>query len=103
MSRKSTGTVDWRRNVASKEGQFCWHGRWTRADGTRANWVALDPSIPEHDEEGAKRFAATYAGHAKATTKDGKGETVEAYSKRWLDNREGKVASVGDDRARFTT
>jgi hypothetical protein len=90
MSRPSKGTVAWRRNV--KTGKPCWHGRWTRADGTRTNWVALDPSILEGDEEGAKRFAATYAGAAKATTKDGKGETVTAYAKRWLAQRPAKTA-----------
>jgi len=99
MSRPSSGTVSWRRELES--GKPCWHGRWTRADGTRTNWMALDPGIAETDVEGARRFAASLAGTAKTTTADGKGETVAAYSQRWLADRTGRVQSVDDDRARI--
>jgi integrase len=85
MSRPRTGTVAWRRNVKTEEP--CWHARWTRADGSRTNWVALDPKIPESDRDAAEKCAASFASVAKATTKDGAGETVAAYSTRWLAQR----------------
>jgi hypothetical protein len=90
MSRPSLGTVSWRRDVES--GSPCWHGRWTRADGTRTNWMALDPGIAESDEAGAQRFAARLAGTAKTTTASGKGETVADYASRWLAQRPAKTA-----------
>jgi len=99
MSRASKGTVAWRRDIET--GAPCWHARFTRADGTRTNWIPLDPSIAEDDEDGARACAAEFAGTAKRTTKDGKGESVAAYSKRWLDARVGRVQSVADDRARI--
>jgi len=99
MSRPSTGTVAWRRDVDT--GDFCWHARYTRGDKTRTNWIALDPSIGEGDVARAKASAASLVGTAKSTRKDGKGETVADYSVRWLADRVGRVASVADDRARF--
>ena len=90
MSRKSTGTVDWRWSPTLQRN--CWHGRWTRGDGSRTNWLALDPDIPEHDEEGARKAASSFASTAKATTRDGAGETLSAYSKRWLASRPARTA-----------
>ena len=103
MSRPNRGTIDWRRNVKSPTGKFCWHARFTRGDEkhTRTPWIALDPKIPENDREGAKRCAASYGPVARASKKGGAGETVEQYAKRWLDDRVGRVNSVRDDRARL--
>ena len=101
MSRKGTGTVDWRYN--GKLGRECWHARFTRGDAkrTRTPWIALETSIAEHDREGAKAYAASLAPVAKASTKDGVGELVAAYASRWLADRVGRVQSVADDRARM--
>jgi len=91
MSRKSTGTIDYRSNPDAP-GTRCWCARYTRADRTRTPWQPLDPSIPESDREGAEACAATYAPIARATTKNGNGESVEAYSIRWLRQRSKKTA-----------
>lgn len=90
MSRPRTGTVEWRRNV--KTGDPGWHARWTRADGTRTNWTALDPAIPEGDRAAALACAASFAPLARATTRDGTGETVAAYANRWLAARRARTA-----------
>jgi integrase len=63
--------------------------------------VPLDPSLHEDDVDGAQACAATLAPKARATTKDGKGETVASYATRWLDEREGRVHSIRDDRSRM--
>lgn len=91
MSRKNTGTIDWRPN-AEAPGTFCWHARYTRGDRTRTRWEPLDPSITREDVEGARRCAESFASTAKASTKDGTGESVESYSKRWLAKRPKKTA-----------
>lgn len=100
MSRKSTGTVAWRPNP-DRPGTSCWHARYTRGDGTRTPWRALDPNIPEDDRARAEACALQFVGDAKALTKDGKGETVAHYAKRWLDDREGRVHSLDTDRSRM--
>lgn len=89
MPRPSTGTVDWRWSAELQ--RDCWHGRWTRADGSRTPWHALDPLIEESDVDGARECAARFAPAAKATTKDGKGELVSAYAGRWLASRAPKT------------
>jgi len=90
MSRPSRGTIKWLRNIADP-GKYCWHARWTRSDRTRTKWHALDPDIPEDDEDGARRAAASLAPVAKATTKDGVGETVAKFAGRWLAQRPAKT------------
>jgi integrase len=98
MSRPSKGTVTWRRDIET--GRPCWHARYTRGDRTRTNWVPLDPDIPEDDVEGAQACAATLAPKAKATTKDGRGETVASYAARWCSWRATRgLACVEGDRA----
>jgi integrase len=94
MSRKSTGTV---RLIGGK-----WHAKWTRADGTRSPWLPLSPKIRPDDRLAAKAEAARLAPQvrAKSATPDGV-ETVEKYAGRWLEDREGRVASVSDDRSRM--
>lgn len=99
MARPRTGTVDWRFNA--KTGKSQWYGRWTRGDKTRTPWKALDPKITETDVEGAKRCAAQFAPTVRATTKDGKGESVATYASRWLADREGRISAIADDRARL--
>jgi integrase len=91
MSRASTGTVAWRPNAQSP-GTYCWHARYTRADKSRTPWYPLDPGIVEHDEEAARRCALQFASDAKATTRDGVGESLSAYSIRWLASRPKKTA-----------
>jgi hypothetical protein len=100
MSRKSTGTVGWRPDP-ERPGDYRWHARYTRSDRSRTPWYPLDPSILEHDDEGARRCALQFASAAKATTKDGKGESVAAYSVRWLAERKTRLVSVKDDTARL--
>jgi hypothetical protein len=91
MSRKRTGAVDYRPNPEAP-GTSCWFARYTRGDRVRTAWEPLDPSIGEHDVEGARKCAAEYAATAKASTKDGKGESVEKYAGRWLKARPPKTA-----------
>lgn len=85
MSRPRTGTISYRRNIAT--GLRCWHARYTRGDRTRTNWIPLDPKILENDRAAALTCAAQFASTAKATTKNGTGQTVSAYSTRWLAQR----------------
>jgi integrase len=92
--RPPTGTV---RFIKGK-----WRGKFTRADKSRTPWRALDPKIAV-DEESAKVAAARMAlkvMHASAG--QGKRETVAAYAKRWLDDRDGRVKSLRSDRARLS-
>jgi integrase len=100
MSRANRGTVDYRSNPDAP-GTRCWCARYTRADRTRTPWQPLDPNIPESDRASAEACAAQYAPIAKATTKGGKGESLEAYAKRWLADREGRVKSLRSDRGRL--
>jgi integrase len=92
MARRSTGTVDWRWSAELQ--RHCWHGRWTRGDGSRTPWHALDPEILETDEAAAHECAARFAPIAKATTKDGKGELVASYATRWLASRAPKTRTA---------
>lgn len=99
MGRKSTGTVRILKNDKDKPQ---WHAKWTRADGTRTDWEPLDPKIALDDLVGAKACAARMAPRIRYASADGKGgETVEQYAKRWLDDREGRVNSIRDDRSRM--
>jgi integrase len=99
MPRQSTGTV---RILNNDDGHPQWHAKWTRADGSRSEWLPLSPKIAIYDTAGARREAARLAPRVrresvgKAST-----ETVEAYSKRWLDDRDGRVNSIRDDRSRM--
>jgi integrase len=100
MSRPCTGTVDWRPN-ANRPGTYCWHARYTRADGSRTKWEALDESIGKDDEDGARTFAAEFASLARATTRDGAGETLASYSARWLADRKTRLVSIRNDESRL--
>jgi hypothetical protein len=54
------------------------------------------------DEPSAKAEARRLAPKVRAASvNDGKGETVADYAKRWLDDREGRVNSIRDDRSRM--
>jgi integrase len=64
----------------------------TARRGNRTPWQPLDPGIAASDRAGAEACAAEYAPTAKATTKDGKGESVTNYSTRWLATRTKKAA-----------
>src|ERR1019366_1497761 len=50
MGRKSTGTV---RVLRNDKGEPQWHAKWTRADGTRSEWVALSAKIAIDGNAGA--------------------------------------------------
>jgi len=100
MSRPSTGTVKWRPNP-KRPGTSCWQARYSRSDKSHTPWYVLDENIAEHDEAGARAFAAEFASLAKATTKDGTGESVSAYSIRWLAQRPAKARK--DNRSHLDT
>ena len=103
MGRKATGTV---RVLLNEQGKPQWHARWTRANGTRSKkWEPIDPKIPIDDEPAAKAYAARLAPRIrKASAEQGEPttcETVDDYAGRWLDDREGRVNSIKDDRTRM--
>ncbi|MGA2451637.1 MAG: hypothetical protein ABTD50_23520 [Polyangiaceae bacterium] len=95
--RPATGAVKWTKDKARLER---WHGRVTMPDGKR-QFVPLDPAIPRTDEARARACAVQTAeffrtaGVVKAEVK----ETVAEYAGRWLDDREGRVNSIRDDRS----
>jgi integrase len=94
VGRKRTGTV---LLIGGR-----WHGKFTSPDGTRTPWLPLARTIAPEDKAGAKADAARLAARGRhAGLKEDGGETFEKYAGRWLDDREGRVASVGDDRARI--
>lgn len=99
MARAATGTVAWR--WSAEHGRDCWHARFTRGDGTRTAWHALDPNIPEADREGARACAARFASVAKTSTRDGAGELVATYVERWLADRKTRLVSIKDDHQRL--
>ena len=92
------GTIKWLWSPTLK--RECWRARWTRGDGTRTPWHDLDTSLLQSDEGGARRCAASFAGVAKATTKDGTGESLTSFSARWLATREPRRAK--DNRSHLT-
>ena|SRR5579862_6780722 len=95
MSRRNTGTV---KPIAGR-----WHGRWTRADGSRSPWVPLPGAIPLHDEAAAKACAARLAPSIRVAkmTPAGPVETVESWFGRLHAAKEAKgLATVKDMRGR---
>lgn len=96
--RPATGSIGWRRNV--KTGVMQWHARITLADGSRSRPIPLDPSIPEDDREHAKTCARDVSARwrARGGVREEVRETVDEYAKRWLEAREGRIASVRDNR-----
>ncbi|HZU83255.1 MAG TPA: hypothetical protein VE987_10080 [Polyangiaceae bacterium] len=95
MGRQATGTVQ-----PTKDGG-AWEARYTLHDGKRGPWGEL-PGSDGLTREQAKALAASYAPRVRAESGGGPGaETIEGYVKRWLDDREGRVASIKDDRARM--
>ncbi|MGA2451048.1 MAG: site-specific integrase [Polyangiaceae bacterium] len=96
MGRKSTGTV---RLMPNAQGREQWHARFTRADGTRTAWIALDPRIPESDEPRAKACAEVEAAQFQHVTRGGI-ETVASYADRWCKWRERRgLGCIQYDRA----
>lgn len=103
MPRKSTGTT---RLLRNDQGDWQWHARFTRADGTRSKkWEPIDPGIAVDDKAGANACAARMAARIKKAASGAAvraaGETLSEYADRWLDDREGRVNSIRDDRARI--
>jgi integrase len=110
VGRKATGTV---RILNDEHGNAAWHGRWTRADRTRSDWLILpgappiEPCCYPSDPECSHRRAAkaqcarmAYGVKLKGTTGNAT-ETVADYAKRRLDEREGRVKSIRDERSRM--
>jgi integrase len=108
MGRKSTGTV---RILRNEHGEPAWHARWTRADGTRSDWLPLPDAIPvgacchatspecEHRRQ-AKATAARMAPKVRAASaNEGKGETCDDYFNRLAKARAADgIRSVAKDR-----
>ena len=104
MGRVAKGTVRLLKAEHPKPGrEKQWHGKWTLDDGTRTDWLPLDPKIGPHDRAGAEACAASMTPDVRAAgANEGKGETVEAYTKRWCEWREGRgKRCVADDRTRL--
>jgi hypothetical protein len=81
MGRRSTGTV----RVLQGEHGRQWHAKWTRADGTRTEWLPLDPAIRLDDVARAKALAARLAlrvRRASAVGGAGAAETVDYAQRR---------------------
>ncbi len=100
MGRTATGTV---RILNGEDGKPVWHGRWTRADGTRSEWLPLPGRISLDDEAGAKACAARMAPKVRAASVNngGEGETVGKWFARLHAAKEAKgLATVGDMRGR---
>jgi integrase len=98
MGRKNTGTV---RILKNANGERQWHAKYTLADGERGDWEPLDRKIPLDDKGAAQAEAARLAPKVRAASFTAGGETVEQYAKRWLDDRDGRVNSIRDDRSRM--
>ncbi len=100
MGRKSTGTV---RVLRNENGVRQWHAKWTRADGTRTEYLPLDPKISVDDEAGARASAAKLAFRVRKASAAGAGsavETVREYATRWCKWRETRgFGCVKDDRS----
>ena len=84
MSRKITGSLEWRGG--------CWQMKATRPDGTRTPWMDLPGSITQQEEERARRVAALIARRIRKgdDVPDERGETVKEYAERWVAAREKK-------------
>ncbi len=96
MGRKRTGTV---RLLRNDDHELQWHAKWTRADGTRTEWLPLNPAVAI-DEASARAEAARMAPKIRLrSATDDAVETVEEYSKRWCKWREARgLACVESDR-----
>lgn len=99
MARKSTGSVKWMRNVVT--GVWHWHARWSKGKGKRTKYIGIDPNIPEDNRDAALACAAKWAHEARTSAGEGTIEPVEKYADRWLADREKRVVSIKDDRARL--
>jgi hypothetical protein len=98
VGRKATGTV--RILLNQETGWRQWHAKWTRADGTRTEWLPIDPNIPLSDEEGAKACAARMAPKVWRASAIATGvETCDQYFDRLSKTRESEgIKSVRKER-----
>ncbi len=80
MTRRRTGTVEWRNGM--------WKARVTMPDGTRP-WIDM-PGIPQTDEAQARLVATVMAKRATETgsVPTDRDVTVTEYSEKWSDARE---------------
>ena len=99
MGRKSTGTV---RILNNDDGEPQWHAKWTRADGTRSEWLPLPGKVALDDEAGARAEAARLAPKVRqASAVNSKVETVRQWFGRLHTMKEGRgLATVKDMRGR---
>ena len=90
--RPATGSVEWSEELA------CWTVRVTVA-GKRMAPIEM-PGIPREDEERAKYMGRVTSKRCRAlgAVPETSRETVNEYATRWLEAREGRVASVRDNR-----
>jgi hypothetical protein len=96
--RPSTGQVKYLFNREANIWQ--WHARFTVA-GKRTPFRPIDV-FGRDQEEQARACAAEHAKYFHDHGAEPEGiTTVSAYAKDWLDAREGKVASIRDDRSRM--
>jgi hypothetical protein len=100
--RPATGSIRWRHNPDPLVKKEVWWGRVQMANGERP-FVPLDPDIKAHEEERARACAVEtrqwYKDHPHAD--DTIAETFEGYAKRWLEDRQGRVSSIRDDKGRL--
>lgn len=108
--KPATGSIKWQRctsAVCAEQhehplGMPHWHGRVTKADGSRP-FVPLDPGIAADDTDRARACAVETAEWFRENPQVDAGirETVAQYVKRWLEERDGRVNSIRDDRGRM--
>lgn len=94
MSRKIQGTV---RELGGQ-----WYGKWTRADGTRTEWLLLNPAVAV-DRESAKAEAARKAPKMRkiGVAADPSSETFKEWLERLHAAKEAKgLSTVKDMRGR---
>ena len=94
MPRPATGSPRWN----AKRGY--WEARVTMPGKSEREPPVPMRGIAEDDEDGARRMAKLVSDRMRSggAVLLGTGETVNEYAKRWLEAREGRIASVRDNR-----
>jgi integrase len=103
MSKPSTGTV---RILLNDDHVPQWHAKWTKANGKRSPWTAIDPKILAVDTPENRAAAKAYAASKAPAVKRGSEgqaaiETVADWFGRLHDHKESLgLATVKDMRGR---
>ncbi len=102
MGRAAKGTVRLLKAEHPKPGrEKQWHAKWTRDDGTRTDWLPLDPKIPADDRPAAEACAASMAPEVRVAHGKGEAETVGKWFERFHAAKEAKgLATVAEMRGR---